>query len=160
MGTLTQFLKEQAAEQRAHFDAIQADVSAWQRSVNDLVGRMQTVLEKADEDHVLRTELRTHQLIEEGIGPYPINGLSIWLGARHVEVIPVARRVVARFDEGQAPARSAEGRVDMTNGEWKCLLYRFVAEPQDRWMMVDDRDYRMVLFDPSTFENAIQSLLA
>ena len=72
----------------------------------------------------------------------------------------MARRVVARFDQEQAPARRADGRVDMTNGEWKYLLYRFIAEPEDRWMMVDDRDYRMVPFDPPTFENAIQSLLA
>jgi hypothetical protein len=159
MKALAQFLKEEAVQQRAQADAIAADVQAWERSVNRLVQQMEDWLRLADPERILRIETTTHYLREEGIGQYILYGLSILLGAREVEVIPVARKVVAVFDDDIAPARRAQGRVDLTNGEWKYMLYRFVLDQDDRWMIVDDRDYRKRPFDQSSFEEAMVSLL-
>ena len=120
---------------------------------------MKDCLEAADTEKVLQVEIVTHRLREEGIGSYYIWGLTVDLYARRVEVVPVAFRVIAAFEDGRAPARRASGRVDLKNGGRKYVLYRFVTPDGDRWMMVDDRDFQIQPMDSSTFEAAMLRLL-
>lgn len=159
MSALTDFLKVEGVNQRKIYEESVAEVERWRDSVNRLLEAMYDMLQKADEGKVLKVEMRSHQLREEGVGAYPIHSLSIVLGTRSVDILPIARKVMAIFDEGQAPARKAQGRVDMTNGLEKYLLLRFVTPEGEVWMIVDAQTYGMKPLDRDSFEEAVLRLL-
>jgi hypothetical protein len=158
--SLAEFLKHEAREKREKYSAMEAEVRAWQAAVEKLLSEMEEVLRQADTDGILQIERTSHRLREMGYGPYDVPGLSIFLGDRYVDIEPVARRVMIPIEEenGQI-VRTAAGRVDMNNGEWKYILYRFTAPGGDRWRMTDDRDFSKRPFDRAAFEGAILSML-
>ena len=53
----------------------------------------------------------------------------------------------------------AYGRVDMTNGLSKFMLFRVEKEPEDRWNIIEQDSYQMRPFDRASFEETLQSLL-
>ena len=159
MPTLAEFLKDRLEEQRSRHDAEAESITSWIRSVETLIGYMEATLGAADPERALKLNRKPLRFREEGVGFYVIPSLTIEFVAREVRVVPISRKVVASFDESEVPARRASGRVDLTNGSEKFLLYRFVVDGNDRWMIADDRDYRIRPFGPEAFEAAIQRLL-
>jgi DNA/RNA-binding domain of Phe-tRNA-synthetase-like protein len=53
----------------------------------------------------------------------------------------------------------AFGRVDLTDGGEKFMIFRSRKDPEDEWMIVEDRGYVVRKFDRRSFEDAMQSLL-
>jgi hypothetical protein len=72
---------------------------------------------------------------EEGLGSYQFSTVKIIVGDQSVDVVPVARNVIAHV--GDPPTRAA-GRVDITNGIRKYALYRVVRDGNSTWRIVKD----------------------
>jgi hypothetical protein len=132
----------------------------WIASLTRLNDRIKDWLQQDDPNHVLSVEDLTYKLREEGIGEYEVNGLSIGLGPRYVRLQPVARTVAGPLSStGVVHIPRAYGRVDMTDGLRKFMLFRVETEPQDSWRIIEQDGYKVLPFDQQSFESALQSLL-
>ena len=84
----------------------------WVAAVNRLCNQIKEWLAKADPDKILTVQGRSYEIREEGIGSYTVSGISISLGPRHVDVVPVARNVVGPLSTtGVIYVPRAYGRV-------------------------------------------------
>ncbi|MFO0958311.1 MAG: hypothetical protein U0800_12930 [Isosphaeraceae bacterium] len=166
MRALKEFLKAEGSRQREQTRASLEEVNAWQRSISRLNHWAKDRLEEADEDKCLRIEFRTDELREEGLGRYPVVRMIVQFFVREVEFIPISLRIAGRFESPNAPASTASGRVDLTNGIQKVSLYRFIVDQddlefgKDRWMFLDGfRDRPMIPLDRSSLDKTIELLL-
>jgi hypothetical protein len=158
MSTLTDFLKEQAARLRTEGPSRQAILEDWVRAVELLLNQIREWTKEADPENVLKIEKETCGISEEGLGYYHVSRLKIRLDAREVLVTPVARQVVGRFGLPGEPPRPSLGRVDITDGLQKYMLYRIEAAPRNQWYIVDER-FRTREFDQAAYEEALVDLL-
>jgi hypothetical protein len=160
MKTLKEFLHEHAEMERGRADERTAIQEEWIGALMRLLQQIKEWLRDADEEHQLEIEERWHKLREINVGVYAAPGLVIRLGAREVEVIPVARMVVGpELSNGLIRVDRAFGRVDLTDGDKSYLLFRTLKEPADEWVIVEDEGYTVDRFDRRTLEEAMQSLL-
>ena len=53
----------------------------------------------------------------------------------------------------------AYGRVDLTDGLQKYMIFRVENDPEDRWSIVEQDGFRMRAFDQVAFEEAFKALL-
>lgn len=164
MGKLADFLQSEAEKRKAHATEIRVKREEWIEAVEALAERLKDWLEDSDKNtKVLTVSTETVTRAEEELGTYEVPELLITLDSRQVRVTPLARNVVARVVIGGVSTRPF-GRVDITNGARKYILYKLVS---DRWILVDpdlpatrDSDYSSVReFDRSAFESVLQELL-
>src|SRR5207248_1497527 len=115
-------------------------------------------LRQADPENLLMIEETSHRMSERKIGVYTAPGLRILFGAgaTEIRVEPIARYAMGPVLGDAFPASTREGRVDITNDEHKYMLYRIKDASNHRWLIVDDKDYRIRELDRTTFEAAIQ----
>ena len=125
-----------------------------------MIQPIQEWLVDSDPGHLLDLEESYHELREVNVGVYTAPGLVVRDEAREVRIVPIARMVVGPLpaDSGVRMNR-AFGRVDMTDGGEKFMLFRSEKDPSDEWVIVDDRGYVVRKFDRQTFEEAMQRLL-
>ncbi len=160
MGSLKQFLEEEADKLQTHLSEAARKRDEWVGSVNRLTARMKDWIGEADPGRVLVLRDRIFSVREEEIGAYEVLGLSIGLGPREVRVEPVARNVAGpQSATGVIHVSRAYGRVDMTDGLRKFMIFRLEREPEDRWSIIEQDSYEMRPFDQPSFEAAVQSLL-
>ena len=160
MASLKEFLKEQAENLRTQEPERAKKRDEWVAAVDRLCNQIKEWLAQADAEKVLTVQGRSYERREEGIGSYTVSGISISLGPRHVDVVPVARKVVGPLSTtGVIYVPRAYGRVDLSNGLEKFMLFRVEREPEDRWSIVGQDRPQMERLDQSTFEAAFQSLL-
>jgi hypothetical protein len=158
--SLKEFLKEQAENLRTQEPERAKKRDEWVAAVDRLCNQIKEWLDQADAEKILTVQGRSHEIREEGIGSYTVSGISISLGPRHVDVVPVARNVVGPLSTtGVIYVPRAYGRVDLSNGLEKFMLFRVEREPEDRWSIVGQDRPQMDRLDQSTFEAAFQSLL-
>jgi hypothetical protein len=125
-----------------------------------LIGQIQEWLRDADPGRSLDIQERYHELREVNVGVYTAPGLTIRYEAREVRIVPVARMVVGPLlSDGGVRMNRAFGRVDMTDGGEKFMLFRIRMDPSDEWVIVEERGYVVRKFDRQAFEEAMQSLL-
>jgi hypothetical protein len=100
------------------------------------------------------------QLRDAGIGTYDAPFVLIELGAREVSIKPIARFVAGPSSStGAIRILRAFGRVDMTNGLEKYLIFRTEKELDGPWIIIEEDGYRSQPFNRDTFESAFQRLL-
>jgi len=161
VGTLKSFIAEQAEKLRAEGSRAAQKRDEWVAAVDRLNRQIREWLTQADPDHkFLEVRERPYPLREEGIGAYEVHGLSICLGPREVRVEPIARNVAGPFSAtGVIHVNRAYGRVDLTDGLRKFMIFRIEKDPEDRWNIIEQDGFRMQTFDQSAFEEAFKSLL-
>jgi hypothetical protein len=160
VASLKEFLKEQAENLRTQEPERAKKRDEWVAAVDRLCNRIKEWLDQADPEKVLTVQDRPYEIREEGIGTYKVSGISISLGPRHVDVEPVARNVMGPLSTtGVIYVSRAYGRVDLSNGLEKFMVFRVEKEPEDRWSIIGQDRPLMELLDQSTFEAALQSLL-
>lgn len=160
MSTLKEFLisqRDRTAEER---DAVKQARAEWLTSLDRLMAQVRDWLKEADPDgEYLTIEEERHALDEERIGSYQAPGLSITLGATRVRLVPIARYVSGTFsDAGKFAIIRAYGRVDLTNGIEKHLMFRERFGP-DAWAIVEYQGFEKAPLNQATFEAALKALL-
>jgi len=161
MGSLKDFIAEQAERLRADEPEAVKKRDEWVGAVDRLNRRVRDWLDQADPDHkFIQVHGRLYQLREEGIGAYEARGLSIGIGPREIRLVPIARYVAGPLSAtGVIHVNRAYGRVDLTDGLNKFLIFRVEKEPQDRWSIIEQDSFRTQTFDEAAFEEAFKSLL-
>lgn len=161
MSSLKEFLKEQAAVLQTQTTEAAKKRDEWLAAVNRLTAQIRLWLQEADPNHVLKIQGQGFPIREVGIGSYVAPGLVIDVGPNQVRVEPVARSVAGPSSStGAFHVNQAFGRVDMTDGLEKFLMFRLEKEPDDRWCIIKQDGYSMRPVDRESFEDAFQSLLA
>jgi hypothetical protein len=158
--TLEEFLTEREEMERGRADEKIAVQKEWIGAVRRLIDQMTEWLRAADKKHLLEIEETQYKLREVDVGVYRVPGLVIWLEANEVRIVPIARMVVGpELSNGIIRVTRSFGRVDITDGGEKFMLFRSQKDPSDEWVIVEDRAYTFKRFDREAFEEATQSLL-
>ena len=94
------------------------------------------------------------------MGVYLVPSLQIRLEAQEVRVDPIARNALGPvWLEGAIHTGKSFGRVDLTNGAEKYLIFRVAVDPEDRWAIVDKDAYVPRELNRQSFDLAMQNLL-
>jgi hypothetical protein len=135
--------------------------SEWVAAVDRLNQQITAWLTSADPDHVILEVRDTPcQRREEGIGTYIARGLIITAGRRELRLEPIARNVAGPLSStGIIHVSRAYGRVDLTDGLQKYMIFRVEKVPDDRWNIIEQDGFRMRAFDQAAFEEAFKALL-
>jgi hypothetical protein len=157
MPSLREFLEQQAQnqDQRERFRRRQE----WTTAVSRLIHQLRLWLQEADPNGVLTILPEEAELAEEGLGVYKVPGLHIRLDDRSVYVKPVGRNVLGFVWLPGDTRLRGEGRIDVTDGGRRYILYRSLADGQERWFALNDRHAATPL-DQGRFEEIIQELLS
>jgi hypothetical protein len=160
MKTLREFLEERAEIERGRADEKMEMQQEWISAVHRLIEQIKEWISDADPNHFLESQRTYHRLREDKVGVYTAPGLVIRYEAREVQVVPIARMVVGpHLSNGLVSIKRAFGRVDITDGGEKYLLFRSQKDPVDEWAIVKDDGFIVKRFDRRTFEEAMQDLL-
>jgi hypothetical protein len=160
MSTLQEFLKERADRIReGHSEKLRLQ-NEWIQAVDRLIRQIRQWLSDADSQNILEFFENSIQLRETDVGVYLVKRLTIRLEAQEVHVIPIARNAVGPVvSSGSTHRGRSFGRVDITDGVNKFLLFRTQIQPDDRWVIVNDENYIMRELNEESFASAMQSLL-
>jgi hypothetical protein len=133
----------------------------WIGAIDRLNEQIRMWLTNADPDHaIIAVREFPYQLREEGIGSYEARGLIISVGRREVRAQPIARNVAGPLSAtGVIHVGRAYGRVDLTDGLQKFMIFRVEKDPEDRWSIIEQDGFRMQAFDEPAFEKAFKALL-
>jgi hypothetical protein len=157
--SLKEFLDEQAERLKTEPSKAAARRDEWVAAVERLMAQVRDWLAEADPNHVLAIEERTVKIREEMIGSYEVPALTIILGLRSVRVEPIARNVMGPLEQtGAFRVIRVFGRVDLTNGLEKYMIFRRAKELDGPWDVVKEDAYPMQPFNHASFEAAIQDL--
>jgi hypothetical protein len=160
VASLKEFLAGEAEKLRTEQSEAMTKREEWIAAVDRLLTQIKDWLEQADEGRILIIQETSLPISEQGIGTYEIRCLTLGLGPREVRVKPVARFVASPLrSNGVINIPRAYGRVDMTNGLEKYMLFRTEKEPSDRWSVIGQDSSRIERFDRNSFESAFKSLL-
>jgi hypothetical protein len=159
MSILADFLKGRGEQHRAQEPTRRQVREEWVQAVDRLLKQIEGWLKDADPEHLLQVERKTVEKQEVIAGAYTAPALAITLGDRRVEVRPVARGVVGPFSKESPYGARSQGRVDLTDGTDRFMLYRFVNEQGEAWVYLDEEEYMPHPFEREVFERALVSLL-
>ena len=161
MESLKEFIASHAEKFRNEQSQAANKCSEWVAAVGRLNQQITSWLSSADPDHaILDVRVTPYQLREEGIGSYVAPGLVITAGRRELRVQPVARCVAGPLSStGVIHVNRAYGRVDLTDGLQKFMLFRLEKVPEDRWSIIEQDGFRMRAFDQAAFGEAFKALL-
>jgi hypothetical protein len=157
--TLKEFLAEHAEIERGRADEKRDLQQEWTGALHRLIGQIREWLRDSDPEYLLEIEESDHEIRGVDVGVYTAPGLVIRLEAREVRLVPIARKVVGPLLSGdEIRMTRAFGRVDLTDGGAKFMIFRSRKDP-DQWMIVKDWGHIVNRFDRRAFEEAMQSLL-
>ncbi|MBV9122251.1 MAG: hypothetical protein JO112_02685 [Planctomycetes bacterium] len=155
--TFQEFLEKQAYQ--SHHKERRERREEWIAAVSRLMEQLRTWLAEADPAGVLEIVPMELEKAEPGLGSYRIPGLKINLGEAGVQVVPVGRNVVGIVGpQGEVGVR-AEGRVDITDGIRRYLLYRTFKDGQEQWFALDEH-FQAAPLDRGCVERILQDLLS
>jgi hypothetical protein len=159
--SLKEFIESQAEKLRHEESQAARKRNEWVAAVDRLNQQIITWLTFADPDQaILKVSETPYHLREEGIGSYEAHGLLITVGRRALRLEPVARNVVGPLSStGVIHVSRAYGRVDLTDGLQKYMIFRVEKDPEDRWSIVEQDGFRMRAFEQVAFEEAFKALL-
>jgi hypothetical protein len=160
VASLKEFLASEAEKLRSEQSEGLTKREEWIAAVDRLLGQIKDWLGQADTKQILMIDESPLRLREQGIGTFEMPSLTIGLGPREVHVKPVARHALAPLrSSDMTHLPRAYGRVDMTNGLDRYMIFRTEREPEDRWTIVEQNGPLVKPFDQYSFESAFQSLL-
>jgi hypothetical protein len=155
--TFREFLEKQA--QQRHPRERRERREEWIAAVARLINQVRGWLDESDPDKVLAVVPMEIEAIESGLGTYTVQSLKISLDDAAVQVVPVGRNVVGIVGpQGDAEVR-AEGRVDITDGIRRYILYRTLKDGQEKWYALDER-FQAAPLDRGRLEGILQDLLS
>jgi hypothetical protein len=158
--TLREFLSERAEIERSRADVKKDLQNEWIWAVRRLNEQIKDWLLDADQERLLKIDERQYEIREIDVGVYTVPGLVIRMDAREVRTVPIARMIVGpELSNGMIRVTRSFGRVDLTDGGEKFMLFRSQKEPSDEWVIVEEKSYTLKKFDREAFEEATQSLL-
>jgi hypothetical protein len=97
--------------------------------------------------------------LERGLVNYSLHKLQIRIGEEAVELIPMGRNVIGSYGLPGEPAHRGAGRVDLTNGTRKYMLYRTIQSEKDVWYVVDERG-ELSLLSKDRFLEIVMDLMS
>jgi hypothetical protein len=160
VASLKEFLAGEAEKLRTEQSEAMKTRDEWISSVDRLFAQIKDWLQQADEGRILMIQEASFPISEQGIGTYEIPSLTMGVGMREVRVRPVARFVAAPLrSSGTIYIPRAYGRVDMSNGLDKFMIFRTEKDPIDHWTITGQDSYQVDRFDRNAFESAFKSLL-
>ena len=160
MASLKEFLESEAEKLRSEQAAALTERQEWIAAVERLLAQTKEWLGEADTKRILMVEETPIRIAERGLGTYEIPALTIGLGTREVRIKPVARHVLAPLRvTGRFQVPRAYGRVDMTNGLDRFMIFRTELEPGDHWIITEEDEPLLERFERESFDSAFQSLL-
>ena len=154
---LRQFLEKRAKEEDAEGERTSKIRGEWISAVSRLIEQIEDWLHEADPGKILTIERESHRIREAKIGTYDVPGLMVRLGAREVRIVPVARYSIGSMIGDNLGRTLRYGRVDITDGARKTMLYR--PGEGDQWIVVNGQSYQGEDLSQATFEAAILKLL-
>jgi hypothetical protein len=158
--TLREFLSEHAEMERSRANFKKDLQTEWIWAVRRLNEQIKEWLLDADQERLLKIDERQYEIREVDVGVYTVPGLVIRMDAREVRTVPIARMIVGpELSNGMIRVTRSFGRVDLTDGGEKFMLFRSQKEPSDEWVIVEEKSYTLKKFDREAFEEATQSLL-
>jgi hypothetical protein len=157
MMTFREFLDKQAKQQR-HKERRERR-EEWVAAVGRLIERLRAWLAESDPDKVLDVVPIEVEKAEPDLGVYRVPGLRIGLGDAAVQVVPVGRNVVGTVGPRGDLGVRAEGRVDITDGIRKSILYRTLRDGQEAWYALDEH-FQAAPLDRGRLEGILQDLLS
>src|SRR5262249_38714300 len=131
----------------------------WLAALGRLFGRLRAWLDRSDPDKVLDVAQFEEVRYEPGLGSYPMPVLRIGVGEASVQVVPMGRNAVGLVSPPGQPGVKAEGRVDITDGVRKYILYRTLPNGQEQWHVLGE-DFQARPLDQERLEKILQDLLA
>jgi hypothetical protein len=137
----------------------------WVGALRRLLDQIQDWLRAADPEGLLEVEPYEVQRAESRLGIYDAPALKIRLNTDEADLLPIGRyafgplsAVVHRALHGVAGTDGpAAGRVDITDGERRYMLFRDIKADPERWFAVDDQA-RVNPFDQAHLEAILQDL--
>jgi len=137
----------------------------WLAALRRLLEQIQNWLHAADPEGLLEVEPYEVQRAESRLGIYDAPALKIRLNADEVAVLPIGRYAIGPLPAEMYKALQgvagtdgpAGGRVDITDGERRYMLFRAIKSDPERWFAVDDLS-KVNLFDQARLEAILQDL--
>jgi len=157
VASLKEFLAGEADKLRNEQSDAMTKRREWIAAVDRLLAQIKDWLQEADPEQILMIQETSHQLRERMIGTYEVHGLSIGVGLREIRVTPVARYVAGPMSS--TGTIRAHGRVDLTNGFSKYMLFRTDPIADGIWIIIEQDGYRTQPFNRESFESACRNLL-
>ena len=110
---------------------------------------------EADPDDLLEIVPYEVQRVENRLGIYDAPAMKVRRGTEAVDILPVGRfslgpvsvKALFNLPLGQHKGDTISGRVDITDGERKHMLFRFDDAGQDEWWTVDEQSLRIDSID-------------
>jgi hypothetical protein len=156
MTSFQEFLHKKAEEQDQPSRRERRD--EWIEAVGRLIRQIDAWLDEADPEGILDRIDVPFDKAEVGLGAYTIHGLKIGVGDLTVRVIPVARNVVGSSRILGDGAQLA-GRVDISDGIKKYVLWRVIKDGAESWEVLDER-FGAAPLDRARMESILQDLLS
>ena len=141
----------------------------WLEAVERLFARVQDLLNEADPDGLLEIVRYKVERVEERLGVYDAPALKIRLATQSVDVVPVGLNVpkplrlmnlLAVQGNQSRWGDLAAGRVDVTDGERRHMLFRSVDTGRDCWYVMINQASGIKELDRQSLEEILQDLLS
>jgi len=155
--TFQEFLRKKAEELGQ--DSLRQRKNEWVAAVERLMDTIRGWLYEADPDGTLLVNVEKRERGEPGLGRYVVPSLRIELGENVVHVLPTARNVMGLVAAPGESEQRAQGRVDITDGGERYILYRTFKDGQESWYALDE-SFKAAPFDRKRLEAILLDLLS
>jgi hypothetical protein len=141
----------------------------WLGALDRLFAQFRIFLREADPEGLIEIVDYEVERVEERLGVYDAPALKIRLNTASADVIPTGlnvRRPLSLENLLGVPGNVsrwgdlAGGRVDVTDGERKHMLFRSVQDGQDHWYVMMAEKAGLAPFDRRSLEEILQDLLS
>jgi len=130
--------------------------SEWIAALDQFREQVTSWIRESDPEGLLIIERMEVERTEPNLGTYTVPALKISLGDAAVRIVPMGRDVRGSYRTEDGTERGYEGRVDITDGLRKHILYRIADEGPQAWVVVgnsgssrrfDRRELEKILWD-------------
>jgi hypothetical protein len=141
----------------------------WLGALNRLFAEIRAFLREADPEGLIETVDYEVERVEERLGVYNAPALRVRLNTASADFIPMGlnlRKPLSLENLLGVPGNRsrwgdlAGGRVDITDGERKHILFRSIQDGQDHWYVMTAERTGLIPFDRQSLEEILQDLLS
>jgi hypothetical protein len=150
---------EKKAEEAQSSERLQRRAE-WLRAYEDFKEQIRRWLREDGLEERIEIHPEWVQRREGGLGTYNIEGLRIDIGDSSVKVVPISRNVIGYVNLPGGGEFRASGRVDITDGIHKYVLYRTIQDGQDVWYAVDEDRYAVTPFTRERLQKILMDLMS
>jgi hypothetical protein len=154
-----EFLRQKAEKHQAEVNSGKATIDDWRAAIQQLFAQLRAWLKESDPEGVIEIEESHEDITEKGLGRYRVPRLNLRAFGKWIGIVPKARNTVGRAHPPQKTSpEQAAGRVDITDELRRYVLYRFLVDDREFWM-IDDLHSEQKPLDKAAFEKALMSYL-